>query len=463
MLPPEDIQALGVFHQATQSSRAGEVVLRCGNEIGRVFFSGGRIAWATVSTIKMTLTEFLIDYVSASEEELTLLYEECSLSGSNFAETVVAKGFLDVETMRRLLGQQLAEALLEMFSWRDIESNFVATERNYDDELTFSFDELIQAACALDTAGKLPFTGMAADELLTELRWHAQGESEAAAVDAIPGESAADSFAVLSDDEIDDLDDVDDLRPPGSGGKIALVVVLLMVMGGAGAAYLYQDELLEMAGLAQSAPTHDPQEGPAKQTPTDVQPDEGTDAGVVPDEPGATQDPEATPDEPAQPDEPEIRPGIVAFAQGAGVGKLRVASKPGKAKIYLDGVYTGKKTPHTFKKVAARDHVVMVERRGYKPAWKKVSVASGKRSKMRLKMRRSRKKLRGKIWVTIESDPPKAQIFLNGRRVKKKRTPARLKLPAGKPTKLEVRVKGRRKWIRTVRPVPGEKITILAR
>jgi len=64
--------------------------------------------------------------------------------------------------------------------------------------------------------------------------------------------------------------------------------------------------------------------------------------------------------------------------------------------------------------------------------------------------------------VHLISEPPNAPIFRNGKPTRK-RTPAALKLPLGKASRLELRLKGHRKWIRTVRPVPGEKLTILGK
>ena len=92
------------------------------------------------------------------------------------------------------------------------------------------------------------------------------------------------------------------------------------------------------------------------------EPQPAVDAGTLPDEPvdaGVAAADVPVPEDP----EPELRPGIVAFAEGQGVGSIRVVSKPRKARIYLDGVNTGKFTPYTLKNVpAGRRHVILAQR-----------------------------------------------------------------------------------------------------
>jgi hypothetical protein len=176
----------------------------------------------------------------------------------------------------------------------------------------------------------------------------------------------------------------------------------------------------------------------------------------------AATDAETEP-EPEPAPEPELRPGIVAFAEGKGVGSIKVVSKPRKARVYLDGVNTGKFTPVTLKDVpAGRRHVILVEKKGRRPAFGVIDLEADQQALANLNLRRKGKKYKGRIPVMIESEPPGATIFVEGGKVKKK-TPAEVRLKADRSSRLEVVLSGHDKFVRTVRPVPGMDITILVK
>jgi len=288
------------------------------------------------------------------------------------------------------------------------------------------------------------------------------------------------------------------IKKKGKGKLIAFTLILLILAAGGIGAYLFKDRLLEffkgkdktdkpvteivdasVVNDASVAVTEEaavetidagvvagdqPQEldgGQAQDGQAVLEGDPGLDGQVVTQDAdllAADQETAAVPDEIVE--EPK---GIVAGAQGEGTGQIKVISKPKWAKIYLDGIYTGKKTPFTLKDVpAGLDHIIMVDHKRRKPAFVRMRLEKDQEGLAVLKLKKRDKRFKGRISVLVESEPSGASIFVNGGRVKKK-TPTKLKLKADRASKLEVKYKGRKKWVRFVRPVPGIDLTVFVK
>lgn len=247
-------------------------------------------------------------------------------------------------------------------------------------------------------------------------------------------------------------------------------VLVLLLLGGAGAAgYLYRAELFELLGI---------QGGTAKPD-AGVEVDGGSSGGAVPSPavadagaPAADAGPppavaDAGPvdaDTPAQPadagtDSAEVAPvkrelpgGIVALAPGAGSGSIRVLSKPTKARIYLDGLDTGKKTPAVLEGLTTdRPHFVLVHKKRFQPSFKKVELDEGEEKDVKLRAKRSRRRLKGFGNVRMLSEPAGATILYNGKPLTKK-TPADLRLPLWRSSKIELRLPGHAAWVGRIHP-----------
>jgi len=484
LLRPEHAKVLKVFQEAISWGKGGEVVLRCGPDTGRVFFSGGKIAWATVSTIKKTFTQYLVEQTQIGEEEAKEAFEDCKRTGKNFGETIVEWGLIDEASLRQLLLQHMSACLLEIFCWPDVESMFMPDEKPYKGSLTYDFMEILQTVLILDAEGRLPFKGLSAAQILDELEKDevthtaAKPLGESTAVEPIPAGMRPPTEPAVTplSGELEVVDEPIPLDKPVSReepilltdvkdkkGKGGLIVFLILIILAAGvvAAYFFRDEI-----FGTKPPPKPPEPLPLVAEPSE-EPQPAPDAGTVPDEPTdasvAAADEPAVEPEPEPEPEPEIRPGIVAFAEGKGAGSIRVVSKPKKARIFLDGVNTGKFTPHTLKDVpAGRRHVILVEKRGRRPAFGVVDLEADQQALVNLNLRRKGKKLRGRISVKIESEPPGASIFVEGGKIKKK-TPTEIRLKADRSARLEVVLSGHDKFVRTVRPVPGMDITILVK
>ena len=102
------------------------------------------------------------------ENELKEVFAECKRNGRNFGETIVEWGMLDEPTLRQCLLHQIAESVLEVFLWPDVESMFMPEHRPYKGSLTFEVLEVLQQVLSLEGAQKLPFHEMTAEQLIAE-------------------------------------------------------------------------------------------------------------------------------------------------------------------------------------------------------------------------------------------------------------------------------------------------------
>jgi hypothetical protein len=153
---------------------------------------------------------------------------------------------------------------------------------------------------------------------------------------------------------------------------------------------------------------------------------------------------------------------IVAFAEGKGAGSIKVSSKPPRARIYLDGVSTGKRTPATLKEVpAGLDHVILLEKKGRLPAFERVDLKNGQEATVDLALEQGQPSI-NRFKLNVETDPDGAKVIIEGYPLKKL-TPMSVMLRADESTLLELELKGYKTWKRTVRPVPGVDLTIFAK
>jgi CheY-like chemotaxis protein len=123
--------------------RGGELVVRSGDVIGRVYFHRGSIAWAHVSGETDTLLSVLHAQgrISAVDAEAVVL--ECRRTGRSFDEVLTEWGLVDRailrETARRWVSAKVISVLVLEYS----AVMFVPQERSYRGDLLFSLEELL--------------------------------------------------------------------------------------------------------------------------------------------------------------------------------------------------------------------------------------------------------------------------------------------------------------------------------
>jgi len=92
-------------------------------------------------------------------------------------------------------------------------------------------------------------------------------------------------------------------------------------------------------------------------------------------------------------------------------GSLKVTSGPeSDMRIYLDGMYTGKKTPATISKVKSGRHTLTLKDKWFQPESRYVSIVDGKTAESHMTLEPTY----GKVKITTE---PPANIFINGQKV----------------------------------------------
>ena len=154
---------------------------------------------------------------------------------------------------------------------------------------------------------------------------------------------------------------------------------------------------------------------------------------------------------------------IIAGMPGQGLGTVKVGSQPAGARVYLDGVDSGRRTPTTLRRVPAGcDHVVMVVKDGYQPALSRFQLATGGQQQVNLPLEKGSAELPGRLLVHVESEPEGAKVIVNGFPLKKT-TPVAVKLLAGGASELYLEKEGYRPWRAQVRPLPGVDLTFFAR
>jgi hypothetical protein len=142
----------------------GEVIVRAGESVGRVFFACGRIAWAVASTMATTLRDDM-RAVGVPTEDYDKAFVECRRTGANLAETLVGWGLVPESRMRALLLDRITACIRELASWTGTRALFAPRPWEYKSNLTFSTADVLAAVAQESSAKAPPHDG-----------WHRDGE-----------------------------------------------------------------------------------------------------------------------------------------------------------------------------------------------------------------------------------------------------------------------------------------------
>jgi len=155
---------------------------------------------------------------------------------------------------------------------------------------------------------------------------------------------------------------------------------------------------------------------------------------------------------------------IVFGDEGKSKGRILVKSSPAGARIFLDGIYTGHRTPYLITNVPAEtEHVINLVKKSFRQSFKRIQLRKDQEVTINLALTKGKSGLKGRIPVRIESDPEGAEVFVNDAPLPgEKRTPISVLLSSGKSSEIEVKLPGYRIWKKTIRPVPNVDLTIIA-
>jgi hypothetical protein len=141
----------------------GEVVVRSGGTIGRIYLYQGAIAWVNCSQLQLRVRDTLLENAGITPEELDAALQESRQLRQHFAETLLAWGLIDRERLWECLRIHNARHLGSIAQLRhEPQSLFVPLVRTYSAGLIFKLEELLEW---INTQGK---GGERLEELLPE-------------------------------------------------------------------------------------------------------------------------------------------------------------------------------------------------------------------------------------------------------------------------------------------------------
>lgn len=477
------IDALSTLWEAAARERGGEVVFRSGDDTGRVFFVGGRIAWATASTVKRTFLAALVENTQLERQQLKEVFDACRKLGGNFGETLLEWGLIDEQVLRRHLLEHLSDCLREVLGWSQLSSMFVPEERPYKGSLTFELREVLETVLALDEQGGLPFAGVSGEALMERAAARAaeRGGSDTGAAPALPSEAGGPT------------------APEGRPQTAPTKRTRKMLWLGAAAIAVLGSSFGLVYALVREPPSSDASRSASAARASAADATALAAGATATRADGARPSAAATPDagaaaaagdgaaaggDAAAGGQPSVDagagagdaagqasdgglssgpPAVVVGLEGEGKGTLKLLSVPKLATIYLDGVATRRRTPDLLRGLAAGvAHVVMLDRRGFAPVSKRFTLAAGMEATLRFKLRRVRRRRRPKAHkrakIYLVSIPPAARIYVNRRRLASP-TPAEIELDLGRASSVELRRPGYLRWKKRIRPVPEVRLS----
>lgn len=144
MQVPEKI--MGPLAEGMKNERGGEVVIRSGAHMGRIYVCNGKIAWVVCDTIRARLRDAL-DSTGVRHEDLEAAIKESQAKRRNFGETLIEWGLLDSTQLRICLLQHNAAHFRGLIKFADAaQAMFIPQARQYSNSLLYSIEELLEAA-----------------------------------------------------------------------------------------------------------------------------------------------------------------------------------------------------------------------------------------------------------------------------------------------------------------------------
>lgn len=127
------------------ASPGGDLLLRSGGEVGRVFFHAGRVAWVHLSSETGSLHDLLRDLPDVRADDVNAVLEECFTAGRHFADVLIEWEIVTAPELEARLRRWLAAKLQRLFARRHDMVMFVPQQRRYTSGMTFALAELLPA------------------------------------------------------------------------------------------------------------------------------------------------------------------------------------------------------------------------------------------------------------------------------------------------------------------------------
>ncbi len=132
--------------EALENRDGGEVVVRHGSHIGRVFVCHGKIAWVACNSIPERLQDILVAEAGLSKTDIKAVLLECKRVGLTFAETVLGWGLADHATLNHCLLLHNARHFHGIASLgENLSAMFVPQPLRYSSDFLYTLDQVLAA------------------------------------------------------------------------------------------------------------------------------------------------------------------------------------------------------------------------------------------------------------------------------------------------------------------------------
>jgi hypothetical protein len=134
----------------------GEVVVRSGEVIGRIYLYKGAVAWVNCSSLQTRVRDMLLAHSEINPEELDAALQDSRQERRHFAETLLAWGLIDQERLWHCLRHYNALHLRGIFQLQDDpQVLFVPLVRTYSAGMVFSLEEMLETCEAQEQEARL--------------------------------------------------------------------------------------------------------------------------------------------------------------------------------------------------------------------------------------------------------------------------------------------------------------------
>jgi len=132
--------------EASKEGGDGEVVVRSKDAVGRIFFSGGKAAWATHSKGAGVFMNLLRERSGLDRGALEETAAFCRKEGLNIIDTLVERALLEENTMKDILLESISSMLADMLSWHPCKALFLPVARPFEGNYSFRFEDVLRHA-----------------------------------------------------------------------------------------------------------------------------------------------------------------------------------------------------------------------------------------------------------------------------------------------------------------------------
>ena len=127
----ENEQLLSACIEAEKKEGGGEVIVRQGDLIGRIFFTDGKIAWAASTGSPGLFIDTLLEKTGLERTVVEMLVTHCRRDGSNIVDRLVEKGHVNEMVMRKVLLATVASVFTELSGWRGAQAIYIPVKRPF--------------------------------------------------------------------------------------------------------------------------------------------------------------------------------------------------------------------------------------------------------------------------------------------------------------------------------------------